>query len=306
MESSSGGVIVSKGMQNPFTLKVGKVFTGFGVGCGAGIGVGRPINLGNCSSSMLLNNTMKFGGIFKPKEGENHDTSAIPVLNQVMGAARGATDVFSDVGRHVNNSLNKVGAKNIKVGIGCGVGFGHGFGVGLGIKPWVLQQIQTSLVQTATKLMMKFGMTPNLSSVTGGMFPQSLQLQSGSKTKTITTSMTQENVSSKPPWTSSYANHTEKVINNFLKNPLLEGEAKNQVGPLHSKEEVIELVLKQQLALEKLKEENEKLREILVEDLKVSPDKFKVKVNGYYSGTNMYTCNDCLECRRRQRRDRRK
>ncbi|CAH1441934.1 unnamed protein product [Lactuca virosa] len=245
MESSSGGVVVSKGMQNPFTLKVGKVFTGFGVGCGAGIGVGRPINLG-----------------------------AIPVLNQVMGAARGATDVFSGVGRHVNNSLNKVGAKNIKVGIGCGVGFGHGFGVGLGIKPWVLQQIQTSLVQTATKLMMKFGMTPNLSSVTGGMFPQSLQLQS------------------------------EKVINNFLKNPLLEGEAKNQVGPLHSKEEVIELVLKQQLALEKLKEENEKLREILVEDLKISPDKFKV--NGYYSGTNMYTCNDCLECRRRQRRDRRK
>ncbi|CAI9268109.1 unnamed protein product [Lactuca saligna] len=247
MESSSGGVIVSKGMQNPFTLKVGKVFTGFGVGCGAGIGVGRPINLG-----------------------------AIPVLNEVMGAARGATDVFSGVGRHANNSLNKVGAKNVKVGIGCGVGFGHGFGVGLGIKPWVLQQIQTSLVQTATKLMMKFGMTPNLSSVTGGMFPQSLQLQS------------------------------EKVINNFLKNPLLEGEAKNQVGPLHSKEEVIELVLKQQLALEKLKEENEKLREILVEDLKVSPDKFKVKVNGYYSGTNTYTCNDCLECRRRQRRDRRK
>ncbi|XP_023766622.1 uncharacterized protein LOC111915184 isoform X1 [Lactuca sativa] len=306
MESSSGGVIVSKGMQNPFTLKVGKVFTGFGVGCGAGIGVGRPINLGNCSSSMLLNNTMKFGGIFKPTEGENHDTSAIPVLNQVMGAARGATDIFSGVGRHANNSLNKVGAKNIKVGIGCGVGFGHGFGVGLGIKPWVLQQIQTSLVQTATKLMMKFGMTPNLSSVTGGMFPQSLQLQSGSKTKTITTTMTQENVSSKPPLTSSYANHTEKVINNFLKNPLLEGEAKNQVGPLHSKEEVIELVLKQQLALEKLKEENEKLREILVEDLKVSPDKFKVKVNGYYSGTNTYTCNDCLECRRRQRRDRRK
>jgi hypothetical protein len=33
-------------IQNPFTLKVGQVFTGFGVGCGIGIGVGRPINLG--------------------------------------------------------------------------------------------------------------------------------------------------------------------------------------------------------------------------------------------------------------------
>ena len=31
---------------NPFTLKVGQVFTGFGLGCGIGIGVGRPINLG--------------------------------------------------------------------------------------------------------------------------------------------------------------------------------------------------------------------------------------------------------------------
>jgi len=31
---------------NPFTLKVGQVFTGFGIGCGVGIGVGRPLNLG--------------------------------------------------------------------------------------------------------------------------------------------------------------------------------------------------------------------------------------------------------------------
>ncbi|CAI5953286.1 unnamed protein product, partial [Closterium sp. NIES-65] len=31
---------------NPFALRVGQVFTGFGVGCGVGIGVGRPVNLG--------------------------------------------------------------------------------------------------------------------------------------------------------------------------------------------------------------------------------------------------------------------
>lgn len=34
-------------IENPFTFKVGQVFTGFGVGCGIGIGAGRPINLGN-------------------------------------------------------------------------------------------------------------------------------------------------------------------------------------------------------------------------------------------------------------------
>ncbi|KAL6273782.1 hypothetical protein ACE6H2_024474 [Prunus campanulata] len=94
----SGGIRI----ENPFTLKVGQVFTGFGIGCGVGIGVGRPINLG-----------------------------AIPVLNQVMGATRGATDALSGVSRHVNNSLRKLGAKNIEAGIGCGVGIGHGFGVGM-------------------------------------------------------------------------------------------------------------------------------------------------------------------------------
>ena len=54
-KSESGVIIVSssskvKGgitLQNPFTLKVGQVFTGFGVGCGLGIGVGRPLNLGS-------------------------------------------------------------------------------------------------------------------------------------------------------------------------------------------------------------------------------------------------------------------
>ncbi|KAI3501067.1 hypothetical protein L1887_28925 [Cichorium endivia] len=279
MESSSGSIIVSKGMQNPFTLKVGQVFTGFGVGCGLGIGVGTPINLG-----------------------------AIPVLNQVMVAARGATDVLSGVGRHVNHSLKLVGAKNIQAGIGCGVGFGHGFGAGVAIKPGVVHQIQTSLVQTATKLMVRFGVTPNISSVAGGMFSQSIQTGNQALTSTSqhgdlnTTTTIQENLLSKTPLTSSsYASRTEKVINNFLQTPLL--DAKNQVGQLQSEKEVIQLVLKQQLALEKLKEENEKLREILVEDLKVSPDKFKV--NGYYSASNMYTCSNCIECRRRQRRDRR-
>ncbi|RWW83857.1 hypothetical protein BHE74_00007617, partial [Ensete ventricosum] len=54
---------------------------------------------------------------------------AIPAVQQVLTAARGATDAFSGVGRHVNGSLKKLGLKNIEVGIGCGVGIGHGFGV---------------------------------------------------------------------------------------------------------------------------------------------------------------------------------
>lgn len=49
VNSSSGNPIKSvaiRRIENPFTFKVGQVFTGFGVGCGIGIGVGRPINLG--------------------------------------------------------------------------------------------------------------------------------------------------------------------------------------------------------------------------------------------------------------------
>ncbi|XP_076958520.1 uncharacterized protein LOC143634274 [Bidens hawaiensis] len=282
--SSSSIITVSKGIQNPFTLKVGQVFTGFGVGCGLGIGVGRPLNLG-----------------------------AIPVLNQVMVAARGASDVFSGVGRHVNHSLKKVGAKNIEAGIGCGVGFGHGFGVGIAIKPGVMHQIQTSLLQTATKLMMKFGMTPNLSNVAGGMLPQLSQSGNnvlnpmGNMMKLATGSTAKDgdlSASEKfPSSSSSYASRTEKVISNFLKSPVLEGEAKSQAGHLQSEKDIIQLVLKQQLALEKLKEENEKLQRILVEDLKVSPEKFKV--TGYSSSGSGYTnCSDCFECRRRQRRRR--
>ncbi|XP_071691043.1 uncharacterized protein [Rutidosis leptorrhynchoides] len=285
MESSSGSIIVSsKGgmMKNPFTLKVGQVFTGFGVGCGLGIGVGRPLNLG-----------------------------AIPVLNQVMVAARGASDVFSGVGRHVNSSLKMVGAKNVEAGIGCGVGFGHGFGVGIALKPGVMHQIQTSLIQTATKLMMRFGVTPSLPSVAGDILPKSLQSGDNNTVNPLGNMMNLATGSIPPvadlsttdKSSSLYASHTQKVISNFLQTPLLETEtveAKSQVGSLQSEKDVIQLVLKQQLALEKLKEENEKLKQILVEDLKISPGKFKVN---NYSG---YTCTDCFECRRRQRRDRRK
>lgn len=49
IESIQGKPIQVIRMENPFTLKVGQVFTGFGIGCGVGIGVGRPLNLGTFS-----------------------------------------------------------------------------------------------------------------------------------------------------------------------------------------------------------------------------------------------------------------
>ncbi|AES94332.1 hypothetical protein MtrunA17_Chr5g0399691 [Medicago truncatula] len=264
---------------NPFTLKVGQVFTGFGIGCGVGIGVGRPLNLG-----------------------------AIPMLNQVMSATRGATDAFSGVSRHVNTSLRKIGAKNIEVGVGCGVGFGHGFGAGLAVKPGVLNQIQSCLVMTMTKMMIKFGITPSLP-FNLGVLPASLQsatgaVSSGSVTQLAAKSADQlsQGLAGTQPMNiglafdktavkdtsvdSTYGSRTEKVLNNFLQNPLLKGEGggpTESAGRLIAENKILQMVLKHQQMIEELVEENEKLRQILVKELKVPPSKLEASSSDLYT-----------------------
>ncbi|KAA8522175.1 hypothetical protein F0562_012848 [Nyssa sinensis] len=273
--SSNSSIIVTRQrmrIENPFTFKVGQVFTGFGIGCGLGIGVGRPLNLG-----------------------------AIPVLNQVMSATRGATDMFSGVGRHVNDSLRKLGANNIEAGIGCGVGFGHGFGVGLAVKPGVVRQIQSCLVQATTEMMKKFGLSPNLS-LGQGMLPASLQsgmsminepsiqnpmgsiMQLATKVPDASNagSTYETFASNSPPIDSSYGSRTEKVIGNFLQNPILKDEdskLNELAGRLRSENNMLQMVLKHQQVIEELMEENEKLRQILVEDLKIPPSKLQASKN---------------------------
>ncbi|EHA8591104.1 hypothetical protein COCNU_scaffold033492G000020 [Cocos nucifera] len=304
-------------MENPFSLKVFQVFTGFGVGCGIGIGVGRPIYLG-----------------------------AIPVLQQVMSATRGATDAFSGVGSHVNGSLKKLGMKNIEAGIGCGVGVGHGFGVvtldvsmtGLALKPGVVHLIQSSLEQMMSKIMMNVGSVPGLSSAPSvipgsaqssittlsGTFDKKVQSSSGSvldlESKTTGSTFQHARFDESPhqePTYNSYESNrtlseksigsrTEKVINNFLQNPLFrndeEMELNEVAGNLRSENNMLQILLKHQQVIEELMEENQKLRQILMEDLNVPPSKFQTnkesKIKTYY------TCSDCFECRRRNRRTR--
>jgi len=52
--------------------------------------------------------------------------------------------------------------------------------------------------------------------------------------------------------------------------------------------------------IEELVEENEKLRQILVKELKVPPSKLEASSSGRIR--NMLPCTDCFECRRKQRR----
>lgn len=268
-------------MENPFTLKVGQVFTGFGIGCGIGIGVGRPLNLG-----------------------------AIPVLNQVMIATRGATDAFSGVQRHVNSSLQKVGAKNIQAGIGCGVGFGHGFGVGLAVKPSFLHQIQSQCLKLATHVVKKLGIDSSTLPVNEGILPASLQtgksmvneaspeyqtevisklIKPGSNIVSPVGNLAPE----KAVMNTEYNSRTEAVLNNFLKSPLLKEE-----GTMQLENNVLQRVLKHQVLIEELMQENEKLRQILVEELKVHPS----KLESSFPSRSKSSCSECFECRRKQRR----
>ncbi|XP_057518611.1 uncharacterized protein LOC130799510 isoform X1 [Amaranthus tricolor] len=300
--SDGESIIVRKSgtmiLENPFTFKVGQVFTGFGIGCGLGIGVGRPLNLG-----------------------------AIPMLNQVMTAASGATYAFSGIQRHVNNSLKKIGAKNIQAGVGCGVGFGHGFGVGLALKPVVVQRIQLSIIEAVSKMMLKFGGASSLS-IGQGLLPTSVQ-----SSMTVIKGSTQDPLESivklgkTLPDTSSQVHagdgklnvgferfrledvpsklspgtRTEKIINGFLQDPILREEnteLHERDERLGSENRVLRMVVKHQQVIEELMEENERLRQILVEDLKVPASKLQAK----HSGTRASPCSDCFECRRKQRR----
>ncbi|KAJ4777672.1 hypothetical protein LUZ62_061929 [Rhynchospora pubera] len=227
--------------ENPFTLKVGQIFTGFGVGCGVGIGVGNPIYLG-----------------------------AIPALQQVMVAARGATDIFHGAGNHVN------------------------------------------VHELVAKIMTKMKDIPGLSSAQSTLqgatqaqgTPPSTNVIGSTSVVKESTRGSYERMGALSEFT---GNRTEKVITNFLQNPLIEPERNagrgEMTGNMRSENNMLQMLLKHQQVIEELREENKKLHEILIEDLKVSPHRLqghhKNKNNAYAYET---PCSNCFECRRRNRK----
>lgn len=286
-------------MENPFSVKVLQVFTGAGVGCGVGIGVGRPIYLG-----MILG------------------------LQQVMSATRGATDSFSGVTRHVNSALRKAGLKNIEAGIGCGVGIGHGFGIGIALKPRAIHGIQSSIAEVLSKLTSKLrdssGETAT-SDLTSGSLPTSGQTPNGmsmdleAKAFKSNFQHTSSNEISQVqpthelrdqngmPQEMITGGRTEKVIANFLQSPLFQNDTKTDIRDaavnLHGTDNVLQLVLKHQRVIEELRDENEKLRQVLIEELKISPAKLQ---SDRTSGVKAYyPCSECFDCRRRSRKSNR-
>ncbi|CAH2078769.1 unnamed protein product, partial [Thlaspi arvense] len=261
-------------LENPFAFKALQVFTGFGVGCGIGIGSGAPINLGS-----------------------------IPMVGEVLSAARGATNAFSGATHHVNDALRKVGARNIKAGVGCGVGFGHGFGVGIAVKPSAIHKLQASIMGTASNLMAKLGRTSETTSSQTEIEDQASQSLTGHKKHVDTQAASYKNSGSSTD-SRTFGTRTEKVISSFLDNPILKQQDTNgeerQVTQLESESLMLQMVLKHQKLLNEVMQENEKLRRIIIEDLKVSPEKLK-SVSAYKYET---PCKDCFQCRRKQRRNR--
>ncbi|MQL75251.1 hypothetical protein Taro_007633 [Colocasia esculenta] len=351
--SESGGD--SWTLENPFSFKVLQVFTGVGVGCGIGVGVGRPIYLARwdvvaehddelmtvigkriCKPEMHLGwlslylQTNVIASSCSPFKA-----CAIPAFQQVLTATRGAMDVFSGAGRHVNSNLRRFGVKHLEAGIGCGVGIGHGFGVGIALKPGVIQKIQISIGQAVAKLMTNFGTMPGTSTLQSGMADSVdssvdmlnkgygrnagpsvgniLQLT----TKPVGITASGEESSRSPSVVSSLGSqalnapssgmpvstHTEKVINSFLQNPIFkddeEGEVDKLVGRLRSENNILQMVLKHQKVIDELIEENEKLRQILVEEFKISPA--KLRTSNVSRSKMSDPCSDCIECRRKRR-----
>ncbi|KAF3792986.1 hypothetical protein EJ110_NYTH02119 [Nymphaea thermarum] len=311
MEGSRGLVL-----ENPFSFKVGQVFTGFGVGCGIGIGVGRPINLGG-----------------------------IPMVGQVMSATRGATDAVSGVGVHVNSALRRLGIKNIDAGVGCGVGIGHGFGVGIALKPGVINQIQSRFEQMIAKMMKSAGGIPGFSAgqnlasqalqsnmgYLGGQTRSGnvLQMVSGAAENVEQSSVGHtvnlskaslgghiskvvSNYHDNSPFQDETGNlskaslggNTSRVISNYQDNSLFQDEKELPLNELASKlqseNNAFQVLLKHQRLIEELTEENEKLRQVLIQELNISPEKFQGSKN---RAVELHTtCNNCFECRRRRRR----
>ncbi|CAM0956171.1 unnamed protein product [Alopecurus aequalis] len=272
-------------MENPFSVKVLQVFTGAGVGCGVGVGVGRPIYLG-----------------------------MIPGLQQVMSATRGATDSFSGVTRYVNSAIRKAGLKNVEAGIGCGVGIGHGFGIGIALKPRVIHGIQSSIAELMSKLTSKLTDPPESATSnstadplpTNGQTPNGMSMDLEAKAVKSNFRHTSSNeISQVQPTHGLYGQHgmqpetttgsrTEKVIANFLQSPLFQNDTSTGTR---------DAVLKHQRVIEELRDENEKLRQVLIEELKVSPTKLQLdRTNGVKA---YYPCSECFDCRRRSRKSNR-
>ncbi|KAG6555289.1 hypothetical protein Mapa_003332 [Marchantia paleacea] len=281
--------------QNPFTLRVGQIMTGFGAGCGVGVGVGYPIAVGS-----------------------------IPVLGDVMRPLTSAgSQAFGGVSYRAFALLKKLGIKNLKAGIGCGIGIGHGFGAGLALKPGVVQQLTHTVQEKLTGLMSEIqkklpSPQAEIQSTSGTMQASNIPDDVVVPNKLAEAAPVQ--VAPGPAMATGY-------IPSELSPPSVTTQAvdSNPQGntteeDLRQENQILRTLLRHQELLEDLREENSTLRHILNEqiDLQAGGNRVdvqsKISAGRKYRGDPMCTtsrsyadnsCRNCFDCRRQSRRRRR-
>lgn len=158
------------------------------------------------------------------------------------------------------------------------------------------QNTTGSVLQLATKLVEQtsYGLAGDATSNTGST--------SGAST-------------SKSSQGTSLVSQTGKVVTNIL-HDLTSTEGGNEVNELaerlRSENNMLHVILNHEQIIQELKEENEKLRQVLVEDLNIPPCKLQTSNSSRYtspsedcssySNRQRSPCEDCFDCRRKERK----
>eukprot|EP00250_Pteridium_aquilinum_P009298 c18578_g1_i2 orf=153-980(+) len=268
-QEGSGGPLAFK-LHNPFALRVGQVFTGFGVGCGIGIGFGRAINI-----------------------------RAIPVLGNVAGEAISS---FSGMRHHVQSLGKRLGVKNVQAGVGCGVGVGHGFGIGVTLKPGTVQQLKNLVEQglsTINERVKSVAVSSDVEEGKGNTVESSalvVQEKSSpdlSSLKGSTTDKLLEGFLQSSPRAATREQGRQESNH-------------GEVERLQTENRILVTLLKHQEQIEVLKEENASLKQALAEerDPSLKPKASSDDVDHSVEGKLCNSRTKCFECRRRSRQGR--
>lgn len=261
-QGGTQGLLALK-LQNPFSLRVGQVFTGFGVGCGIGIGVGSPLPL---------------------------NLRDVPGLSNVASA--GASSLGS-VRHHMQNLVKKLGIKNVQAGVGCGVGLGHGFGIGVTLKPGVVQQLKHLVEQGLLAINERMQSVAGSSNVEGEVNDNTIgkrALDEGkilpemSFSKSSTSGKLLGDVLSNSPAAATKAEQGQESMH-------------GEVDRLQTENRILLTLLTHQEQIDVLKKENAALKHALAEERdcsKSSSDDVEHSIEG-----KLHKRTECFECRRR-------
>ncbi|XP_047177588.1 uncharacterized protein LOC124844654 [Vigna umbellata] len=228
---------------------------------------------------------MDWKRFFNAKTPQNPNTMSM--LDQVTSVTKGATDGISSV----SNSIRMLGTSSIQGAVGYGIGFRHGFGLGISMKSGV-DKLQSSVIEPMTKMT---GLVPGLPFGQGALpMPASSkndQVSSESMMQSVTKSADQISAgrSMMQQATKSFDQISQESLMQLANKSVhqlsqgLVGSQTEKGGLVQSENELLQTVMKQRQIIDELREENEKLCQILqVKDLKIPCSKLPPSSSGTF------------------------